>query len=554
MKEVAERLNDDTDALLERWEGRPDRVIEDVFKVRDLETKDVSELNLTSYQRQFVHAVWYGDASTVNVLKGRRTGYSFIACATILLAAMTTPHGFFAITGPSKSQAKDRIEDIYDLMEWAKVDFNPSIDNRDEIEFANGATVMAFSGNPDTSRGADSADILYIDEMDFLEDQEESMRAFSPFVALGDAKTIEISTPKLESGIFMQDQKGGSPDGENGIIAIDQPAFENPEDIDPKQSLLEQDVEPVMPYLNVEKAERDRARDPDGFRQEYLCEPVENQYRFFDEDTVNAAVNKGSRAEYRYGPTVGSEVNGRVIMAVDFAGGGSDETAVCIVEHDESKRRLRYHEVINDAKLDTAGIKPANSRNPSAVASRIHQLYKANDVDQIITDATNMGEGFDSEIRETIGRGINSFNFSDRDGVEEMMEDMNYGFHNGQITLVDDEKLRKQILAIIKDKKNKGSTPRFSGKDHAPEGRDDLAIALALASYPPNLNTGEKTVKQADEDNFNGIEGGKDFKSGNLAVERRSRDRDNSKVKVAVSGSSNTVNRRSRRYNRRHDR
>lgn len=549
MKKLAHRLNADSEKLSERWDGRPDKVIEDVFQVRDLETKKVSQLDLTPYQKQFVHAFWYGDASTINVLKGRRTGYSFISCAVILLYALNTPHSFIAITGPSKSQAKDRIEDIYDLMEWAKISFNPVVDNRDEIELSNGSTIMAFSGNPDTSRGADSADILYIDEMDFLEDQEESMRAFSPFVALGDATTIEVSTPKLENGLFMQDQDAGSPEGDNGIISIEQPAFENAESIDPKISLLEQDVEPAMPYLNVEKAERDRARDPDGFRQEYLCEPVENQYRFFDEETVKGAIKKGSRPNYEHSPLAGPQLGGRMIMAVDFAGGGKDETAVCVVEHKDSKRFLRYHETITDDTLDSAGIDPANSRNPSAIASRIKQLYTANSVDQVITDATNMGEGFDSEIRQKIGRGINSFNFSDREGVKDMMEDMNYGFHNGQITLVEDDKLRDQILSIVKDKTNKGSTPRFSGKDHSEDGRDDLAIALALSCYPPNLNMEDKTLQEAEEDDFDGMEA---VESGNLRVEEVSPDEGSSKV--AMTGSGRSSSKDTRNYERRHNR
>jgi Terminase-like family. len=302
MKEAAKQLDADTDALMERWSGRPDLLIEDLLQVRDLNTKDVKPLELTPYQRQFVHALWYGDESTINVLKGRRTGYSFIACAAILIKAFTTPHSFYAITAPSKSQAKDRIDDIYDLMEWAKIDFTLEVDNRDEIVLANGASMLAFAGNPDTSRGGDSADILYIDEMDFLEDQEESLRAFSPFVLLGDATTIEVSTPKLKNGLFMQDQKNGSPKGENGIISIEQPAFNDANKIDEQRPLIEQDVEPAMPYLDVEKAERDRQRDPDGFRQEYLCEPVEDQYRFFDETVVGAAFDRGDRADYVYAP------------------------------------------------------------------------------------------------------------------------------------------------------------------------------------------------------------------------------------------------------------
>lgn len=501
MEQLAKRLDGDTQKMMERWDGRPDYIIEDIFRVRDLETKEVSQLDVTDYQRQFVHAYFFGEESTVSVLKGRRTGYSFIACACLLLDAIRTPHGFFAITAPSKSQAKDRIEDIYDLMEWAKFDFGDlPISNRDEIELQNGATLMAFSGNPDTSRGADSADTLYIDEMDFLHDQEESMRAFSPFVALGDATTIQISTPDSRNSVFMRDQERGSPEGDNGIISIEQPAFSNPESIDVSRSLLEQDVDAVMPYLDVSEAERDRARDPEGFKQEYLCIPAEEEYSFFNEEPVMGAVEASKTGGYAYGATIGPQKGGRMMMGVDIAGGGKDDTAICIVEHDGAERYLRYHEAITQSTLREAGIQPSKPRNPSAIAERIQQLYTANSVDKIITDATNIGEGFDSEIRQSIGRGVSSFNFSDSEAVANMMGDLNYAFHNNNITLVDDDQLVDQILAIVKSQTSKSSRPKFSGKEQSPDDKDDLAIALALAAFPPNVNTEDKSLTEQTDD------------------------------------------------------
>lgn len=551
MKKIARDLDIDTDKLLSKWDGAPERVIEDIFRVRDLETKEISQLTLTDYQKQFVRAFFYADADELSVNKGRRTGYSFITCACILLDAFQTSHGFYAVTAPSKSQAKDRIEDIYDLMEWSPVNFSPTVDNRDEIELSNGSTIMAFSGNPDTSRGADSADVLFVDEKDFLEDQEESMRAFAPFTALGDSLEVSVSTPRLSNSLFMQDQERGSLDGNHGIISIEQPAFEEAGRLDVQVPLYQQDAEPVMPYLSVDKAEKARARDPMGFKQEYLCVPVDNTYRFFDEQTVDAAVAFGSNDEYAYGPAVGpQEPDSQMVMAVDIAGGGKDDTAVVIVEHAGSKRNLRWHEAVTDTSLQRAGIDPANTRNPSAIADRIAQLYHANAVDTIVTDATNIGEGFDSEIRETIGRGVSSFNFSDKAGVEEMMGDLNYGFHNGQVTLVDDDTLRDQILAIEKQQKHKSSKPRFSGKDAAPEGKDDLAIAFALAAYPPNAKTTETKLTQQEEEELATPPSKPDVDTNDLGFEIED---DTDRVKGAkVSGGeySSDSKRYERRYNR----
>jgi len=549
MKEIAQEIEGDTKALMERWEGNPEHIIEDIFRVRNLDTKEIIPLELTFYQKQFVRAYFFADESTINVNKGRRTGYSYITCACILLDAIQTPHSFMAITAPSKSQAKDRIEDIYDLMELARFEIETPIDNRDEIKLYNESQIMAFSGNPDTSRGGDSADTLYIDEMDFLDDQSESMRAFSPFIALGDAQMIEVSTPKSKNSLFMENQKKGTPSGENGIISIEQPAFKNASEIDIERSLIEQDAEPVMPYLDLQKAEKSRARDPTGFKQEYLCVPAEDEYRFFDDETVENAIQKGEKDDYEYGFGAKAQHGGKMVMAVDFAGGGKDDTAVVIVEHVGEQRLLRYYETITNDLLRKSGIDPPIAKNPSAVASRIKQLHQIHGVDKVITDATNLGEGFDSEIRQKVGRGINSFNFSDRESVDEMMKDVNYGFHNNNITLVKDKMLKEQLLAIVKDRTKKGSTPRYSGKDHAPKGKDDVAIAFSLAAYPPNMNTEDRELQEPTEDDIT-IEQG-DTQSLNVSQQNSF----NGGIhRSGFSGGSKASNNSGRRYDRQHRR
>jgi phage FluMu gp28-like protein len=500
---------DNEEALLERWDGRPDLFIEDIFRVRDLETKKVGDLDLTGYQRQFIHALWYGEASTVSVLKGRRTGYSFVACLTILAKALLQPHSFHAITGPSKSQAKDRIDDIYDLIEWWKLPLEEDDlpkNNRDEIELPNGATIMAFAGNPDTSRGADSADILFIDEMAFLEDEKESMRAFSPFVALGDANTIQISTPNTSNDLFMQDMERGSPDGDNGIIAIEQPSFKNADEIDVERSLIEQGVEPANPYQNMEEAEKDRQRDPEGFKQEYLCKTVSDRYRFFTEEGIERAIQRGARDDYVHHPATHARRGGKMIMGVDIAAGGNDKTAISVFEHDGPERLLRFHTNLSERDLNAVGIN-GKPKNPSDMASYINILADNMGVDKVYLDKTGVGEGFNNEVNKVLGRRAEGFDFDDKETIEEMMGDFNYALHNDLLTLVpnDDGLIDAQLKAIVKEKNHRTSKPKFSGKDNAPNNRDDLAMALVLGAYPPNFDA-DRTTTPVQRKNVSGYD------------------------------------------------
>jgi len=503
MKELARQLADTSDefddvtALLERWNGSPENVAEDIFRVQNPDTGKIEPVQLFDpYQPQFLHAFFYGDATTINVFKGRRIGISFIACVAILIDAMTHPDGFYAIVSRSKSQAKDRIDDIYDLIENARVDFQLKTDNRDEIEFWNGATIRAFSGSPDTSRGADAARVVFVDEMAFLDNQEQTMRAFRPFVALGDSVMMQVSTPKTTNDVFLNTHHRGSPSGENGVISIKQPSFKNADEINPEVSLFEQDVEPVRSDMNLQAIEDERAEDPRGFAQEYLCEPISERYRFFDEESVHTAAQRGT-GDYAWGKYTNPQYNGVMVMGVDLAK-KHDDTAIAVVEHHNDKRLLRYHETVDDLTLREAGIQGADSSNSDHIARRIKQLYDQLYVDYIIYDETGAGPFFDSDLRQYIGRGVNAFNFTDKDAVAEMMRNLNYGLHNNLVTLTEDKQLTDQICAIVKDQ-SEYQKPKFSGKEHSPDGKDDLAMALALASYPPTLDTtGKPQVKQRE--------------------------------------------------------
>lgn len=511
------------DKVRERWDGRPDLVIEDLFQVR-LPDGTTEPLELFPYQQQFTHAYFYGDSSTVLSYKGRRTGYSFITMACFLIDAMRRPKTFYPVVSVKKGTAQNRIDDIYDLLDLCILDIPIERDNAGLIEFWNGSVIEAFSGKVDSDRGADPAKAVFIDEMAFLEDQENTLNVFRPFLALGEGnKMVQVSTPRVKNDKFMKNFREGSESGfvheetkepvpkdhpkaeQTGVIAFKQPSVKNAEDIDVEKPLLEQDVEPVRPDLSIDYLEDQRSEDPKGFAQEYLCRPISDEYRFFDADAISRAQSRGKDDKYQFGVTDHRPKGGRLIMSADI-GLTDDDTVIAVFEQTgdtrRGKRYLRYWETVTNDNIAKSVRDPEPDRaNPNHVANRISDVYKAMGCDHLVYDETGVGQGFKSILKSKIGRGAIPFNFTNKEDVKQMAHDLNYGLHNDNVTLQPSDDMRGQLEAVVKKKDEDYKTAKFTGKEHAPQGKDDIAMALILGAYPAPLAEDDKsdTLHQVDE-------------------------------------------------------
>jgi phage FluMu gp28-like protein len=492
LKNFARQLDVDSDEVLDRWQGRPDLIIDDIFRVEDIDTGQPRDLELFDVQRKVVHAYFYGDAGTLNAYKGRRIGYSFVVVACFLLEGLFYPNSFYPIVSRSLSQSKDRISDLTTLIENAKIEIPTEKTNTDEVELWNGTRFMAYSADSDTSRGGDSARAVLMDEMAFIEHEEQARRAFGAFLSLGEnRKMVEISTPNTRNDLFMKNHRKGSPDGENGVISIKQPTFANAEEIDIHEPLYEQEVEPVRPELNIDQIETERMSDPEGFAQEYLCRPVVNEYRFFDEDSVDRAMQRALRDDYATGLTAPKE-NKRRVMGVDI-GINRDDTVLSIMDHAENRRQQRKLIVADDDVLRQAGVRDPDRGNANHIAQLIAYVYTEMDVDLVVMDKGGVGQTFQRIIERKLGRSVIGFDFSDGEGLENMMGDTNAALRNNKMVLVHNDRLRDEMCAIVKEKNKEHTRASFSGKENSESGKDDTAMATALSAFPPQLSEGHAT-------------------------------------------------------------
>lgn len=486
LEDFAGQLGVDPDVLADRWHRRPDRIIDDLFRVRDIDSGELRELELFDVQREVVHAYFYGDAGTLNAYKGRRIGYSFVVVACFLVEGLLYPDSFYPLVSRSLSQAKDRISDIQDLIDHAKVEIPTEKENTDYIGLKNGSAFCAFSADSNTSRGADSARAVLLDEMAFIENEEEASRAFGAFLALGEnRKMVQVSTPNTKNDLFMQTFRRGSRDGDGGVISIKQPTFANAEDIDIHTPLYDQELEPVRPDLNIDRVETERLSDPEGFGQEYLCRPVVDEYRFFSEEAIEAAQDRGAAETYERGLDASLTGGTTRVMGVDI-GINRDDTVISVTDHIKEYRKQRLCMVVTDDKLAEFGLRNPDRANPNDIALIVDHIHQEMGVDTVILDKGGVGQGFKRTIERRLGREIIGFDFSDKEGIADAMRDMNAALRSDEVTLVPDDRLRDELSSVVKEKNDQYQKPKFQGKDHSETGKDDTAMATVLSAFPPH--------------------------------------------------------------------
>jgi len=443
------------------------------------------------------------------------------------------------------------------LIDNAKVEIPTEVTNKGYIELWNGTGFKAYTGDPSGARGDKSARAVLMDEMAFIEDQKEVSRAFGAFLALGnDRKMVQVSTPNVENDLFMQTHRRGTPTGYDedgnriGVLSIKQPSFWNADEIDVHTPLTQQEVKPVRPDMNITRIEEERAADPEGFGQEYLCRPVVDEYRFFSKDSIKRAMELGKKASYLTGISAPNTANLRV-MGVDI-GISHDDTVIQVFDHHGDRRLHRYQEVLEDDVLAEHGFQRPDRGNAQQVVTRLAYLFRELDADLVVLDRTGPGETFAHQLTDQIGRACVGFNFSDKKTMEKMMGDMNSALRNDRVTLLPDDRLLDEMSSIIKEKNEDWSVPKFSGKDNSESGKDDTAMAAVLGAFPPGyaVSPGRQASGRQPEPDLS-----YEASSGPTATQAASTvDREDTAFGSVAVSRRGTGSRRTRNYNSRHRR
>lgn len=206
------------------------------------------------------------------MLVTRQGGKGMVASLLALEAMISRPGSTTVIIAPAERQSKRllrRIRRHYHLIpDRVPVLLESSV----TIELRNGAEVMALPGSEETIRGIEAVDLLIVDEAALVDD--DLMASVTPMLITTNGRTAAFSTARGKRGWFWKEYTGDSPDWYRARVTA-----------------------PDIPRISPDRLAKERSRIGEFmYRQEYLCEFLDNEDQLFGSDLVDAAVNPNLKA------------------------------------------------------------------------------------------------------------------------------------------------------------------------------------------------------------------------------------------------------------------
>ena len=154
-------------------------------------TKYQRELARFFQNNQFVAARWC-----------RQSGKSHMVAALLLHYALRNPGSYIGVVGPSWRQTKLIIRRVNSFLRKLPKGLYQK-PQRTIVRLSNGSIIESFPNNPETIRGP-TLQVVYLDEMNFLANDEELYDAILFTLSTTNGKFICSSTPWTTDSIFYK--------------------------------------------------------------------------------------------------------------------------------------------------------------------------------------------------------------------------------------------------------------------------------------------------------------------------------------------------------------
>jgi len=200
----------------------------------------------------------------------RQSGKSTMTGIKATHKAAYSPRSTTLLTAAAQRQAAELMLKVKDV--FRAVSFLPSIvaEAQHHLILANGSRILALPGKEGTIR-CYTADLLILDESARIPDG--TYMSVRPMLAVSGGQVCLLSTPFGKRGFFHDEWHKGQ----------NWRKFRIPAEL--------------CPRITAEFLAAERAKSEWWYRQEYCCEFVEDQYAFFNPDSIAAAF-AGDLPEY----------------------------------------------------------------------------------------------------------------------------------------------------------------------------------------------------------------------------------------------------------------
>src|SRR5580700_9285044 len=190
----------------------------------------------------------------------RQWGKSTVAAVMAVHRAYFRPKSLVVVACPTEKQSAELVWKARDFMIKLGLRQRRDGSNRISLRFPNGSRIVGIPGKEATLRGFSAVSLLIIDEASRVDDAV--YMALRPMLAVGNGDLWLLSTPFGKRGFFYENWAGGSEDWARTAV----PATE-------------------CGRISGAFLEEERRQLGDlWFRQEYLCEFIEDGQQVFGRD------------------------------------------------------------------------------------------------------------------------------------------------------------------------------------------------------------------------------------------------------------------------------
>jgi hypothetical protein len=391
------------------------------------------------YQKDFMDH----DSDRKAFVSGRRVGKSRTAAWLALWKAVTYSGTEVLVTAKAQRQSMELFNQIQTEMRTSQIpedQWGVTRSTRTEINFDNGSRIITLPVGRDGSniRGYGRPNnMIIVDEAAFINDNI-FQEVLSPMLAVGNGQFILLSTPF----------------GKKGFL------YERFKDPDWYTMQVQTSANPLIDDEFIEEQQKNLTSTQ--FKQEILGEFVESVDSFFTRDElISCAKQKVERS------------GDATFLGVDLASTGDDESVYVSIDNEG-----------NVFDIEHTSDKPMTD-----AMGRIRELDSYYEYSKILVDSTSLGQGTVDQVKESLGRKVEGFKFSNEkkqslyNTLKNELQKRNISFEYipGKNNL-SGNKMVNQCLELEYSYTSSGKM-RI---EHPPGGHDDFSDSLALAVWAKN--------------------------------------------------------------------